>query len=484
MTKGALSLITTTKPASLGKHYKLTAKGLDKTTAGEMVAGSHETVELSGVEDLAAILQAVGTHQAISTSLPRDGQLSGAIVTKSAKADNPGALARTKDDFGLPEGGGVFIGDYDPPPTGEPMSSDQLWACARSVVTGIESAGVLHWSSGSSWIYNGETLLQGQRGQRLYILVRDLSDTERAGVVLQKRLWLQGFGRIEISKAGSMLLRTTFDAAMHQPARLDFCGGTVCELPLVQNRPAPFVLSSGGWLDTRDALPDLTPDEQATYEDLVNAAKRAAQPKAEAVKAAWVASRKVEAVQRLMVSGIEASEAEERTERMLQTALKGVLLGDFEITLPDGSTVTVGEVLDKRAKWHGLQTRDPLEPEYQGGKTCAILYLYGNRPVLSSRAHGGQRFSLVRQPARLYIAAGRKAELATEIVERLAASGEIFKCGGLLVQVVGGAVRGLERAALLHLIQTRFAFYSKNAKGSDSPRDLTPDVIDMVTAIA
>jgi hypothetical protein len=349
---------------------------------------------------------------------------------------------------------------------------------------GIELAGVLHWSSGSSWIYNGETLLQGQRGQRLYILIQDLSDTERAGIVLQQRLWLQGCGRIEISKAGSMLPRTTFDAAMHQPARLDFCGGAVCELPLVQKRPAPFVLSDGGWLDTRAALADLTLEEQARYEDLVDAAKRAAQPAADAVKAAWQTGRKGGLVQKLVASGVDVSEAEERASRTLQTALKGVLLGDFEITLSDGATVTVGEILDNRAKWHGVQTRDPLEPQYQSNKTCGILYLFGGRPVLSSRAHGGQTFVLVRQPARLYLAKGGKAELATAIVDKLASNDDVFRCGGLLVQVVDGSVRQLERNALLHLVQSRISFYSKTSKGEDTPVDLPGDVVDMVLAVA
>jgi hypothetical protein len=484
MTKGALTRITSTKPKHLGKQYSLTSHGLVKTTAGQMLAGAFEVVEFSTVSDLSELLQGIGTHQAITTSLPRDGRLSGVLVTKSAKADNPGALARTKEDSVLPEGPGVLILDYDVPPTGEPMSREQLWGCVQSVMAGVGLAGVLHWSSGSSWIYNGETLLQGQRGQRLYILIADLSDTERAGVVLQKRLWLQGYGRIEISKAGSLLLRTTFDAAMHQPARLDFCGGAVCELPLVQKRPSPFVLSSGGWLDTRAALPDLTPEEQARYEDAVEAAKRAAQPEADAVKAAWQAGRKPAMVQRLVASGVAVSEAEERTERTLQTALKGVLMGDFLITLPDGRTVTVGEILDDRAKWHGVQTRDPLEPEYQGSKTCGILYLYGSRPVLSSRAHGGQTFVLLRQPSRLYLCKGGKAELATAIVDRLASNDDVFRCGGLLVQVVDGGVRQLERNALLYLIQTRISFYSKTSNGEDTPIDLPGDVVDMVLAVA
>lgn len=480
----ALTLITSTKPAHLGKRYRLTASGLEKSTAGEMVAGQHETVSFSTVEDLAAILSGVTTDQAITSSLPRDGRASGEIVTSAAKAKNPQALSRTKADFGLPSSPGVFILDYDPAPVGASLTCNQLWDALQDVMPSVKEAGVLHWSSGSSFVFNGETELQGLKGQRLYLLVGDLSDTVRAGEVLQKRLWLAGFGRVEISKAGSLLLRSTFDAAMHQPARLDFCGGAVCEAPLVQRRPAPVVLSGGGFLDTVAALPDLTPAEQTQYEDIVAGAKRAALPEAEMVKGAWMAERETKMVQRLVGCGVESGEAADRTKKALHSALKGVLLGDYEITLPDGSIVTVGEILDNRSKWHGVQTRDPLEPDYQNGKTCGILYLYGTQPVLSSRAHGGQTFRLVRQPERLYMAAGGKAELATNIVERLAVSGEVFRSGGLLVQVSDGALRRLERAALLHFVSTRLSFYGKTAAGLDVAKDLTPDVIDMVQAIA
>jgi len=189
-------------------------------------------------------------------------------------------------------------------------------------------------------------------------------------------------------------------------------------------------------------------------------------------------------VQRLVGSGIEAGEATERTNKTLRTALSGVLLGDYEITLPSGEIITVGEILDNRSKWHGRETRDPLEPDYQNGKTCAKLYLYGTQPVLSSRAHGGQTFKLLRQPERLYIAAGGKAELATNIVERLASTGEVFRSGGLLVTVNDGAVRRLERAALLHFVSTRISFYGKTSQGLDVAKDLTPDVVEMVVAIA
>lgn len=484
MTAGKLTLISTKQPATLGKTFRLTAGGLKKSTAGQMVEGSFEVRDFADVQSLAQTLGNVGTDQAIMASMPSDSRASGQLVTKAEKANHPGALARTKEDFCFPANQpGLIVLDYDPPAGATPLTRDQLWELLIATVPGIESAGVLWWCSGSSFIYQGSEQIQGLHGQRLYILIQDLADTVRAGEVLFKRLWLDGQGRFEISAAGALLSRSIVDMAMFQPARLDFIGGAVCEPPLEQRRGLPVVLSKGGWLDTRTALPDLTAPEQAQYEDMLEAAKLKAGPDAEKVKAQWQTDRLPALVERLVKSGTPADQAMDRAERTLSTALRGVLLGDFEITLDDGKTVTVGQILDDRAKYHGTLTRDPLEPEYLGNKVCGKLYLFGSSPVLSSRAHGGQTFRLLRQPGRLYVQKGSKALLADQIIERLDQEPDLFLRGGVLVRIENGEVRPLRRHALMHTIQTRIAFFTCNEKGNDMPADLPGDVIDMVLAV-
>lgn len=481
---GKLTLITTTQPATLGKAFRLTAAGLEKRTAGQMMEGSFEVPSFTDVASLADILAGVRNDQAIMASLPVDRRPSGRLVTKAEKSNHPGALARTKADFSFPANqSGLMVLDYDPPPGTSPLSRDQLWAALRESVPALESAGVLWWCSGSSFIYHGEDQIQGLRGQRLYILIQDLADTVRAGEVLYKRLWMAGHGRFEISAAGSLLSRSIVDMAMFQVGRLDFIGGGVCEAPLEQRRGSPVVLSNGEWLDTRSALLDLTAPEQARYEDLVEAAKLRAAPEAEKVKAQWQAARLPDMVERIEKSGVPADQAKERAERTLSTALRGVLLGDFLVTLDDGRTVAVGQILDDRAKYHGMLTRDPLEPEYLGNKVCGKLYLFGSSPILTSRAHGGQTFKLLRQPARLYVQKGNKALLAEQILERLDHEADLFMRGGTIVRIDNGVARPLRKHALMYTIQTRIAFFSRNEKGIDIPVDLPGDVADMVLGL-
>lgn len=320
-------------------------------------------------------------------------------------------------------------------------------------------------------------------GQRFYILVRDVSDTARFGEMLGKRLWLDGLGRVEVSESGQRLVRTIFDHAMFEPARLDFIGGAICEPPLTQQRGTPLVLSTGGWLDTKTAMPDLTAAEEATYAKYVDEAKLKAEPEATAARERWRVGRLGSAVGRLKDQGVPAGHAEERAARMLSAALGGTLLGDFELTLEDGREITVGQALSEPDRYNGLLTLDPLEPQYQNGKVVGKLYLTGAAPTLHSFAHGGQTYWLRRQPRRLYLQKGRKAELANEVLKLLADEPDVYCHGGALVQVAERRLRRLRKPALMYLVGCRAALYIKTDTGQDVPADLPPDVADMVLAL-
>jgi hypothetical protein len=482
---GRLTVFTSIRPPNLGKIYSLGASGLTKRTAGAMVAGTFATGTFANVDDLSTLLLGIDTDQAISASLCTAGRLSGNVVAKNALQPKGDSIARTRDNFSFPEGSaGIVILDYDPPAQSVAMSPSELWKLLLAVCPPLGSGSALWWCSGSSFIFSGETEFQGLRGQRIYLLIKDLSDTVRFGEVLGKRLWLAGLGQIAVSKSGHRLIKTVFDLSMFQPARLDFIGGAVCEPPLVQRRDAPLILSRGGWIDTRKALPSLTPEEEARYVGLIDEAKAKAEPEAMAARHAWAASRIGGAVKKLVSAGMPVEHAEERASRMLSSALAGILLGDFELTLEDGKRVTVGEVLDKRDRYHNIQTLEPLEPDYQSGKVVGKLFLYGATPTLHSFAHGGQTYRLRRQPARLYAQKGRKSELASEIVKLLSDEPDVFSHGGVLVQVAEGRLRRLHKPALLHLIGNRIALYSKSDKGIDFPIDLPADVADMVLALA
>jgi hypothetical protein len=102
---------------------------------------------------------------------------------------------------------------------------------------------------------------------------------------------------------------------------------------------------------------------------------------------------------------------------------------------------------------------------------------------LHSFAHGGATYQLRRQPARLYVQAGRQAELADEIRAFLAGEPDVFTRGGVLVRVDDGRLRVLRKPSLRHLVGTRCALFVRDEKGRDAPRDVPADVADMVLSL-
>ena len=226
--RGSLTIITALVPKSLGKRYSLTSQGLlHKEVAGALVAGTYEVRDFGDLSQLAQLLVKTDHNQALTVSLPRDGSLSGSLVTKAAARSSPGALTRTKADFAQPVGRrGVLILDHDPRP-GAPIPVETLWEMLGSACPAVLGAGVLQWSSGSSWIYSDGELLRGASGLRFYVLVEDLSDLPRAGAVLAKRLWLENHGYVHVCRRRSNIdppCRSNIDPGMEADRVVVGCG--------------------------------------------------------------------------------------------------------------------------------------------------------------------------------------------------------------------------------------------------------------------
>ena len=485
MTTGYVTLVTGQQPNILGKCFTLRDGALHKETAGYLSIGTYSMQSFENAGELAHLLDSVGTDQCITASLPLPTlPKSGRVVAKHLLAQYPGAITRTKECFDFRYGtAGVLSLDYDVQPGDVVLPPADLWSLLQTNIRGVETAGVVHWLSGSSHIWNDTVELQGRRGQRIYVLVADAGDIPRAAGVLADRLWLAGHGRIVLSKSGAKLKRHVFDDAMKEPARLDYCGGARCAPPLSQRRGSPVVLNDGGFLDTRVALPDLTASEAAKVEGLKGEAMDAAEVEAAAVKEAYALAKGVVLTAKLVNIGVPYPEANERGMQAARSALGGVLLGDFNIIMESGVEVSIGQILDDKDRYHGAICRDPLEPDYLQGKAVGKLYLYGASPTLHSFAHGGATYRLHRQPARIYLQAGRRADSCDEIMGRLGAENDIFVKGSVLVRLEAGRLIPVKRASgLAYLVGTRFALFKRSQDGKDIAADLDDATSNMLLA--
>lgn len=467
----AFSTVNARKPAIVSKTFRLVNGELKKETAADIYAGQVNITEVNSLEGFAEVLANLSPAQCLVYGIAHSPSLE--LVTGKAwqAAHRPThQVARTKDAFKWPEGAGVLMLDYDPSKSdATPLGRDQLIAAVRNACPGLQDVAMLWWMSASSNIVNTETgaVFSGVRGQRIYLLAADARDIPRAGKALCERLWASGYGHFEVSKSGSLLERALFDTSVWQPNRIDFAGGAKCHTPLEQQRGAPiFVTGDVQITNTLITIPEL---DSATAEAAqgAKAGQRAIkEAEAEIARNSWKAARtKALVVQIMKATGITAEQAKVRAEHQVDRVLeKAELFADWQITVrsPNGEAVAlrISEILDDRFKWHDSITKDPLEPDYDGGRWVGKLYLIGPRPTLYSMAHGGKTFRLSRQLERVEIVRGKLAQTVDSLIEILRRSPDVFDYGTELVTPTGkGKTLRLDKDNLRYIVAGMTQFW-------------------------
>lgn len=431
------TIITTSFPKSLGKRMFLDDTGkLVKESCGEMLQGTYRRAAVAGISDFADVLRGLTHKDAFVFGLV-EGNETGYVVTKAKKKDHPGAVARCKDDFGWGQCPGILFVDYDPPAGTEPMARDDLVSTLRSACPFLTDVKMIWRPSASSMIRNANTgdLIRGIAGQRLYIAVKEAGAIPRVGKAIEARLWLAGWGRYDISAAGSLLPRTLVDGSVWQPERFDFAGGTIAEPPLKQDILDPIIIE--GTIEAIDPA-DVSELDAIEKESLTKARNKAAElaiPAAKKRQAEYIDRRSLEE------AGPNATtEAIGQAKARLRAAIDSqVLFGDFILLCKDGKKVTVGEILDNPKVWHGALFADPLEPEYGNhDHSIARVNLYtGGRPQIHSFAHGGRRFRLLRACKTVLVVRGGMHNAVDATLEILRHGGEHYDAGDAIIRIVG-----------------------------------------------
>lgn len=471
--------------SALAKDYRLGESGeLVKSTSAQMTSGQFRVVEFGGIDELSSIQNDITTNEALCFSLPLEGSVSGRIVCQHALSSNPGSYSRSKACFGLDTSpGGLFI-DHDAV-NGNALDRDSLLGLLFEALPALSQAGILWRPSGSSHICNENRDLTGLKGQHLFALLADASDGPRIIKILAARLWLLGHGSIVLSKSGGMLVRCPIDTSPSDAARLIFAAGAVTHAPLEQRRGPPAILSSGGFLDSRLLIPDLTADETTQYETLVAQAKSARYAEAMAIRAQAKSKEVARRIPILMQSGASAIEADQRVRACFDAAYGRVLLGDFElITIhSDGrqETVLVSSILSNREYWHEKDFLSPLNHEHRRGSPDARAFLLGSSPIVYS-FDGPEVFRLRHQVTKLQTAKGARGELVQGICKLLSEQDDIFMSAAGPVQMIDGRQIPITVARLQNIVGDRATLFAIGPNGKESPADLSREVAELTLA--
>lgn len=439
--------IVTSITALTKQRYINDAGKLDTITAAHMTQGTALNQSVSTAHELANLIDSLNHNQAITWG-QHTGATSKVNILSEKKYKQQGepdnTLTRTNNHFLWGAGGGVLMLDCDD----KRMTQDKFVKTINDIIP-LDNIAHVWRPSASSYIYNGHEQLSGLTGQRLYIFIKDASDIPRAGKNLFDRLWLNGHGYYEISKAGSYLERAPIDQSVFQASRLDFVSGSECKPPLEQRRVATQA-HDGAYLDSKLLLPELSAKELTELAAIKSKTKADYSEEAEGVRAEFSHHKAIDNLSKQGIDKPTDEQLEAAKDNVIRALNVSILTGEYLIQLANDEWVSVGEVLDDPSKYHGTLTKDPLEPDYDGNKTCGKLYLYGQRPILTSRAHGGTTYKLVRQPRRIEHVTGRTFDTTQRTLELMRVLPEYYDMGMQMVSVRNGRVKPFNEDLLEH----------------------------------
>lgn len=465
----SFTIFTSTEPPRLTKVFGLDPQGrLTKTTAATMTTGTAQRATAANLHDLAAQLDALQPAQAVGWGVADADRIQ--IVTADHEAQSPadGAQSRTRRNFTFPKGPGVLMLDHDGMPDRQ-LDRDELHRLLVEACPALADAPMLWRPSASAGLRDPKgSELTGLHRHRLYIPVTDASAIPEAGKRLVALLQAAGLGWHEVGKAGQALKRCLVDASVWQPERLDFAAPPILNDGIQRPKETAHVYGDPA------ALFDLahivvTPEQQQRADAHMRASVGAIKDACAAQREAWAAEKAPELAQR---RGIPVEKAHAVLVRASQHA---VLMGEYMLICSDGTEVSVGEVLDNAARWHNARFADPLDPDADR-RVAWVNLRSGGRPYLFTHRHGGIRFELRRQSARVQVGRGLRIATTDAALQVLRDRGELFDFGeGALAYVATGRARAVSADWLTDHLGRVCDFYFVKVKPDGEVMELTDD---------
>lgn len=425
----SITKITAITPEILTKTFSLDANGkLIKHKCGHLVRGTFEVRDIPSPSAFVNELNNIQYNQAFVFGVPLNKSVSGTIASK--KAATNGDICRDRASLGFESGPGWMMLDVDAA-EGLDTSIEEIYQALNRCIPNFRTT-VPHviTHSASTFIYNTATdeCLKGEGGKRVYVLVKQADDIPRAGKVLYQRLQATGSLHYFVAKNGVLLDRSLIDGSVFCAEKLDFCAGANLGRGLEQRRPCPIAVNDGAEpLDTGVAIKNLSYFEEKDIENLSIAKRALVEPRRAVVREQWLTEN--------IAYRPDGVSVEEYRKVLADGADKLILDQSFSIQMEDGTRVFVSEILSNPRHWHNRTCLDPLEPEYDGGRSVGKLYLTGAQPIIHSFAHGGRKYLLNKKKHKLQVVEGHTEELTDACLSLLAGNNIMYRCEDMLCEV-------------------------------------------------
>jgi hypothetical protein len=467
-----LSIITADKPSVVGKKYFRNADGsIGKKTVGNVFKGRVDIAEYNSFNQFYDLLTSLKNNNALCYGVPYKSGLKLLSDTEYQSLSDdkkPLYVARTKDTgFKWADCEGVLMLDNDPKPEAPALNKEHFIKAVKEAI-GCDFSYVWKPSS-SSFIYDGDVQYTALKGQRLYIHIKNASDIPRAGKILYKRLFINGFGFPFITGGASICHRNIIDEAVFESNRFDFAGGAICGDGISQRTPQAELHLSSEPLDTFNALRDFTTEEEDKFLCMVAEAKQSV--------AHLLPEKKRQCIHKtaVRIAKTQNTDSEEYKKAAIiahKAIEQSILFGDFILHKNNKETFTVAEALENPAKYHNVSICDPFEYESEGYRKCAKIYLMDTRKNLFSQLHGGKNYQLVRTPTELQYIRGHEYEFIESILQVMQQSPDIFDTsyGTSAVRIANGDIQELNKEQLWKWISARINVFQETKKKDETVR--------------
>lgn len=434
-----LTKVTAQFPPIMTKVIDVDAHGkLTKTPAAHLSRGTFVTKKIDTPSKLKTLIESLCSNEVLLYGIPINQTTQGTIASRKEAVN--GDITRTREAFAFSNGLSWLMLDIDVDDESADTSWESIYGCLEQCIPGFKSTVPhLRGHSAGSYIFcksTGEEII-GERGKRIYILVKSGSDIPRAGKALSTRLKAKGRLHYKVSQAGTLLERGLIDDQMFQPERIDFCSGAKCTGNCYQDRPKLEVVNEGGDpLDTETAISNVTQIEEIELEQHRQTQRALIAEHKAIVREQWVAERLKDKPDDISIGEFKS---------ILNNAAEFRTLGaDFPIIMaPSGTVVLVGEMLADPRRYNSALCLDPLEPGYNNKSVVGKVYLTGARPLIYSLAHGGQKFYLTKKRHQVEIADGITEEAANKCIQMLSGNTTIYRRGAYLAEACEGAINAL-----------------------------------------
>lgn len=471
------------KSFSLGRTGKLVKNAVPGISEGKFTKRGFRTLT-----EFSAYLDTLNPSYALTYGLFNDAE-TGTFVSEHTKTISPDIYSttptRSRKNMSWGDKPGILLLDYDPPDNSRPLKRKELIDCLIKACPFLNDVEMLWRPSASSNIINGRTgnKLRGVRGQHVYIVVDNACQIEEIGKRISQRLWLAGSGRFDISKSGQLLERTIVDAAVWQPERLDFVGGSDVEFPLCQKKLAGVIIPGSINRLSLNMVTELTKSELTQVGNIISMTRQASKPGSEKKRARFIerlAKRR---------AGVDSSAEQLEFHRQILRAAydESILYGDFVLLSQDGEQVTVQTLLDNPDQYNGKRFADPLEWDYNDDHRIAYAMLNCHRSILFSHAHGGKSYVLRRAMPEIIISRGDIHSAVDKVIAVLKESGDLYEDMGakIMLRVANDQMIAVESTWLTDKIARLIRFKVQDIKmGKLKPTDPSPKIAETIVAKA